>query len=412
MRSVVRAVVPLVLAAATASSAAPDPPRRVTEGEAVRLFLEQSPLARLVSIEADAARAGASLAIDPANPVAAYQIEDAAGVRDEFLTIQQELPVTGWRGLIRERASAASSAAGLRGVHDLRDATFSLRAAVHEVLYRDRVVGILEGVDRVMEEIVERIRAREAEGEASGYDVLRAEQEADEIRMEYGRARGEAAAARARFGSFFDPSLGMAAAGIDGDLSPPAAPGSLQEAVAVAMQERSDLRALREETREQEFARRAASRLRIPEPVVSGGFKRVDAPGESDTGFVAAVMVPLPFFDPGRYEAARTRAVAGRVEARREILEREIRAQVEAAFAREEAARETAVRFEERVGQRAEAARHIARLAYEEGETGILELVDAIRTSLRMEWQALTVRHEARRARIELERAIGREVIP
>ncbi len=132
----------------------------------------------------------------------------------------------------------------------------------------------------------------------------------------------------------------------------------------------------------------------------------------SDTGFVASLMVPLPVFDRGKFAAARANAAWGQVELRQEILKREIRGEVESALVRAQAAREAAERFGAQVEQRAGELRRIARLTYDEGERGILELLDAIRTSLRMELQALAARHEAKREEIELSRVMGREVLP
>ncbi len=94
------------------------------------------------------------------------------------------------------------------------------------------------------------------------------------------------------------------------------------------------------------------------------------------------------------------------------MQEREIRAEVESAHVRARAAREAAERFGDQVEQRAGELRRIAQLAYDEGEKGILELLDAFRTSLRMELQALATRHEAKREQIELNRVMGREARP
>ena len=93
-----------------------------------------------------------------------------------------------------------------------------------------------------------------------------------------------------------------------------------------------------------------------------------------------------------------------------ESLEREIRAEVESALVRAKATRMVAVQFGDQVERRAGELRRIARIAYDEGEKGIVELLDAIRTSLRMELQALASRHEARRRQIEFNRVMGLEV--
>ena len=125
------------------ASTAVEPSGSITEADAVRLFLDESPQARLISLRAEAAGAGASIGIQVANPSVTYQIEDAFGVRDEFLIFQQELPITGRRSLLHDRAAAVSAAAGLLGRRDLQDATYSLRLAFYDVLYRAGVLEIM-----------------------------------------------------------------------------------------------------------------------------------------------------------------------------------------------------------------------------------------------------------------------------
>ncbi|MHC4140447.1 MAG: TolC family protein [Planctomycetota bacterium] len=394
------------------ASASLAPTRAITEADAVRIFLDESPQARLVSLNAEAAGAELSTGTEVSNPSVAYQIEDAAGVRDEFLTFHQDLPITGRRSLLRERAAAASAATELLGERELQDAAYSLKNAFYDVLYRDRVVTLLRRGEEELERTVEVLRERERQGEGSGYDVLRAEQEMTELQLDLGMAKAASTASRARFGSFLDETLGTESAAFEGDFSLARSSLTADEAVAMALVERTDLLALQEEARREELESRAARRERFPEPTLSAGWKRVEAVGESDTGFVASLMVPLPVFDRGKFAAARANAASGQIELRREILEREIRADVESALARAQAAREAAERFGDQVEWRAGELRRIAQLAYDEGEKGILELLDAFRTSLRMELQALDARHEAKRGQIELHRVMGREVRP
>ena len=386
--------------------------RAITEADAIRIFLDESPQARLVSLNAEAVGAELSIGAEVSNPSVAYQIEDAAGVRDEFLTFQQKLPITGRRSLLRERAAAASAAAVLLGEGDLQNATYSLKTAFYDVLYRNSVVEILRRGDEELERTVEMLRERERQGEGSGYDVLRAEQEMVELQLDLGRAEAASTVSRARFASFFDESLEMGSAAIKGDFSLAGSSLTADKAVAMALVERTDFLAFQEEARRLELELRAARRQRFPEPTLSAGWKRVEALGMSDTGFVASLMVPLPVFDRGKFAATRAKAASGQVEQQREILERVIRADVESALARAQAAREAAERFGDLVERRAGELRRIAHLAYDEGEKGILELLDAFGTSLRMELQAVAARHEAKREQIELNRVMGREVRP
>jgi len=322
------------------------------------------------------------------------------------------LPITGRRSLLRERAAAASAATELLGKHDLQNAAYSLKIAFYDVLYRDSVVKMIRDSEEELEGTVEMLRERERQGESSGYDVLRAEQETVELQLNLGRAEAASTVSRARFGSFFNESLGMESAAIEGDFSLVDSSLTADEAVAMALLERADFLALEEEARRQKLELRAARRQRFPEPTLSAGWKRVEAAGMSDTGFVASLMVPLPVFDRGKFAATRASAASEQVELRREIVKREIRADVASALARAQAAREAAERFGGQVERRAGELRRIARLAYDEGEKGILELLDAYRTSLRMELQVLAARHEAKREQIELNRVTGREVLP
>jgi cobalt-zinc-cadmium efflux system outer membrane protein len=53
----------------------------------------------------------------------------------------------------------------------------------------------------------------------------------------------------------------------------------------------------------------------------------------------------------------------------------------------------------------------IARAAYQEGEIGILELLDAYRVSLQSRLRSLDLASAARQAEIELERVVGEPVL-
>ena len=384
----------------------------VSEPEAIRMFLEQSPQARRVVVIERAVDAELRVDTRVANPSVAYQVEDAAGVRDEFLTFQQELPITGRRGLLDDRAELAASAAAMGAEGDLRSDVYALKQAFSDVLYRQQAVETLREGGGLLERTVEILTDREREGEASGYDVLRAEQEWADLRIAIAEAEAALSAARSRFGSFFDPVLNMEAASLQGDLGPNGSLPDAGQATDIALAQRLDLRSLSAERERLDLEYRAARRQRFPEPALTAGWKRTEALGLSDTGYIAAVTVPLPIFNRGRLESARAEAAGERVELETEILTRQIRSEVQAAVAREHAAREAAERYGHDIAQRAVELNRIATLKYDEGESGILELLDAHRTSLTMRLRALAALYAAKVAEIDRNRAMGNEVKP
>jgi cobalt-zinc-cadmium efflux system outer membrane protein len=381
-----------------------------TESDAIALFLEASPQAQQVPVIERSANAANRVEAPVANPEIGYLLEDSAGVREEFLTYQQRLPITGRRGLIRDSADSAGSAARLAAERDLWAAASRVREAFYEVLYQERVFDRRRQGEEHLQHVVEILAKREHEGEGSGYDLLRAEQELAQIEIATSQAEAELAVARSRFGAFFDSERKMESARLEGDLHPTEVLPEPEEAIGRALSQRADLRALRAEAQSLDLGRKAARRRRYPEPTLIAGWKRAEALGLVDNGFVAGLTVPLPIFDRGQVTAARAEADLERAELEIEIREREIRGEVQAALARERAARRVADRHGEEILLRAGELRRIAELAYEEGEAGILELLDAYRTSLATELRGLAVRYEAKRAEIDRDRAIGVEV--
>lgn len=411
MESSWRASVALVSAVLSASIA-PASSSAMTEAAAIRIFLEQSPQARRVPLVERSVDAALRIETRVANPDVAYLVEDAAGVREEFLTFQQELPITGRRGLLNERAEIAAAAAGLTAERDLQDEVFDLKRSFHEVLYRERVLERLRQGAELLEQTVEILEEREREGEGAGYDVLRTQQELTELRITTIAAAATLAAVRARFGSFYDPGLNMETARLEGDLTPADPVPEVEQAARQALEQRLDLQSLSADRERLDLERRAARRRRFPEPVLTAGWKRIEARGLSDTGYVVALSVPLPIFDRGRFESTRATAEGERIELETEILTRRIRAEVQSAVARERAARKVAQLYGDDAERRAVELSTIARMKYDEGESGILELLDAHRTSLTTQLRVLAARYEAKIAEIDRDRIVGNEVKP
>lgn len=408
----VRAVILVVLLVAPAAPVALAADAAVTEADALRLFLEGSPQARAVPLAAEAAGAAARAGTLLANPTVGYQVEDVAGVRDEYLTFQQAIPISGRRRVLREGSDAASAAARLAATRELQVDAHALRLAFSEVLYRQAALASLRRGLELLEDAVRSIRLREQEGESSGYDVLRAEQALAELRAETATQEAGLAEVRARFGSFFEPSLRMDQAALLGELATTSEPPALDAAIEEALARRADVMAVASQAAFRDAELRAARRQRVPEPTVAAGWKQTEALGVSDTGYIASVVLTLPLFDHGQIETARASAAQGRLEAEGEVLRRQVRAEVQAAVARERAAQQVLASVGPDGGRRAEELRRIAQLNYDEGETGILDLLDAHRAALQSELRSLAARYEARSAEIERQRAIGIEVTP
>ena len=174
---------------------------------------------------------------------------------------------------------------------------------------------------------------------------------------------------------------------------------------------RAELRALQQSAQRATAEAEAARRARLPAPTVFGGLKRADVETDArrERGGVFGVTVGIPLFDTGSREAARWSAEGARVAAEREAIERRIHGEI--AGAMEVLSLRQAALTQEQPQAASELAQ-IAEVAYREGEVGILELLDAVRTASRARTRAIDIRLEARLAQIALERVVGEPLWP
>ena len=176
-----------------------------------------------------------------------------------------------------------------------------------------------------------------------------------------------------------------------------------------ALSARAELRALQRAADRAGLEADAARRARLPEPVIGGGLKRADGEPGDRRGAVFGVTAAVPLFDTGNRDAARWTAERTRAEAARTAIERGIRTDIIRAT-QALAMRQAALARE--VESEADELTAIADVGYREGELGILELLDAVRTAARARMRALELQLDARLAQIDLERAVGDDLWP
>jgi len=371
-----------------------------TEREMVDLILRDGPQARAIRAGAEVTRREQLARLAYPNPGVMYSREGAGFT--EFLQVEQSLPIFGVRAAFSRAGVAATAAAEAD-----RDARlWTLRAdaasAVARLIAEQDRLQAAESHARDVERLIDVLRTREREGEGSRFDRLRAEQELRDARQSVTSAAVAVADARAAISSLLprDTPLGR----ITGAPGPQQATAPLNTLIARATSMRAELRALQRVGDRADREAEAARRARLPTPTVFGGLKRADNESSRERGGVIGVNVSLPLFDSGGREAARWAAERARVDAERTALEDQIRAEVTRAF-ETLALRQVAV-SEDQASAGDELMR-IAEVAYREGDMGILELLDAVRTASRASIRSLEIRLDARLAQIALERAVG-----
>jgi cobalt-zinc-cadmium efflux system outer membrane protein len=381
-----------------------------TEREIVELIVRDGPQARAIRAEAEVTRREQLARLAYPNPAVTWSREGAGFT--EFFQAEQSLPLFGVRASLARAGVAATAAAEAdRDVRLWQLRTEAGAAVARLVAEQERAASATTQIGEI-ERLIEILRTREAEGEGSRFDRLRAEQELRDIRQQATAASAAVAEARATL-------TGLLPAGIVVTTIAPATPSgtasqvptvpSVDALIARATSARAELRALTQATQQATSEAEAARRARLPAPTVFGGLKRADNDDSRERGGVFGVTVGIPLFDRGGRDAARWSAEGERVAAERAATERRIHSEI-AGAAEVLALRQAALAQEDQAS--AKELAQIAEVAYREGEVGILELLDAARTAARARDRAIDIRLDARLAQIALERVVGEPLWP
>jgi outer membrane protein, heavy metal efflux system len=381
----------------------------ITESELLAQLRGDHPRIQAARAPVDVARADVLVAGRWPNPRVTFNREAVSGVTEHMVMVAQPLPITGRRGLDVQAATARVAASALRSDDQVRRIRADARLAFAELwATQARERELSQTVER-LGELAGWLAKREAAGDAAGFDRLRAEREVVDVEASRGIAATERARAQVVVAGFMAPTVAagsVAAAGPSPQELP--LPG-VDALMARAESTRGDLVALAREGDAAMLAERSAGRRAFPEPEVVGGTKTSNALG-GDVGSIVSLHITVPLFDRGHPEQAAAQARARQARADADVLRQAIRAQITAWRAAVVERRGIAARYRAALVAGADQIERIARVSYEAGERGILEVLDAHRSASNARVRQAELDAAVREAEIELEFVSGWEI--
>jgi len=381
----------------------------LSERDALARLSPDSPRARAIRTGVDVARAEVLNAGRWPNPRVTVDREAVAGVSEVLATVLQPLPITGRRQLEKEAATTAVDAAGHRADEELRRLKADLRLAYADLMAAQIRERELTRARERLETLTGMLAKREAAGDAAGFDYLRAEREVLDIDADRLVAAADRATAQARLAGFFAPATDVSTLVVEERVDHLGELPSQEALVERAYQARGEMLALQKDLDAARLSLEAADRRRIPEPEVVGGIKSSSV-GIGDIGSVIGVQATIPLFDSGKPEKALAQARAQQATARLDALRVSTAADVAVARAAVVERRRTAERYRTSALTNSGEIERIAQVSYDAGERGILELLDAYRTSSSARVRLAALDASVRRAEIELEFVSGWEI--
>ena len=382
----------------------------ISEADALARLSTDSPRVRAIRASVELARADVLTAGRWPNPRASYNRESVSGVTENMFTVTQPLPLSGRRGLEVDAAAALAEARSKRADEEIRRVRADLRSAYADLVSAQvRESALSRSLDR-LRELADLLAKRESAGDAAGYDRLRADREVMDVEGEWSQARADRARAQAALAAFFaDQGDPMTLVAVVPDVSKRPVLPALEELLNQAATVRGEPAALRQEIESAKFAERAASRRVIPDPEIIAGTKSSNF-GGGDVGSVFSVHATLPLFDRAQPEHAMAEARLAHAEASAAAFQTALRAQITAMRAVVLERREAADRYRTTATQGSDVLERIARVSYDAGERGILELLDAYRSGASARVRSAALDAAVRQAEIELEFVSGWEI--
>ena len=403
----------------------------LTEAAAVQRVMARPDLKQLWTLpeaQAQAQRTEAGLWANPSLGASREHPNGPTGPRreDSFLLIQP-VDLSGRRGLRKQAGDLRLKAA--EGDRDAIRAELvqRVRLTFHQtLLHQERLKRLDAAVDRVSR-LAGALEHQETAGEASGAERRRAQRELDGLRARLAQERAAFLRAQEQLkvqaqweaeagAEAHLPKVGPQGAAqevrreeqapvLEGSLVPEAPP-PLDE-ILKALPEAPTQRSSQQEAKALGLEARASRRW-MPELNLGAGVKRWEEGGLKGSGAVFSLGVTLPAWNRGQAQRQRTEAEARAAQTRASLAKDETLAEAKALWREVSdlgtAAREILARAVEDTPKLLKGAD----ASFDAGETSLFELLDVQRSALDTDLQALDLAFAARRARLDLDRLLGR----
>ncbi len=376
----------------------------LTLGEAERIFLEsnlelQAKRAELPRYDAEAL--GAALLPNPSFSYRIESVEDGDRETEQIYALSMPMDFIWKRTWKRNVAEKRRDARRLMYEQDKADALFVLRDTYYKILLLRQNEKTLKDFLGKFGEFEETTRERFDAGDVPELDIIKLSAERSRIVRRIRAAQSEADVETNKLALMLNIEGGELVC--SGSLTFVPLRLTIDELLARAVRERADVRASEAAADSSRANLTLAEREALPAVGIEAGYKTVTG---GFKGFVLGVLVPLPIFNRNQSGVASATAELNSELTAYELRRTTASYEVKTIYGR-------LSRIEDRVrdieGQLAPSREvtSITRVAYEEGESSLLDVLDAVRSEIEIQMEYHAAVHDHMTAVSELERATG-----
>lgn len=338
------------------------------------------------------------------NPTASFSNEDLGLSSERYFNLTQRVDFLWQSGPRNRSADARARMAQSEFKADSARIVLEMKQVFVAAWKGIQIVDAFSEADSVFDALVADASARVAEGDLASYDLRRLRVARATTKQRLTEAELSLADAERRLGSLVsrDRSISRIGALPPADDVPEvtAALGFLDEAIA----RRPELDGARAITEALEATASLVGRSRLEGVGLTGGFKQQS---DGRDGLFLGLQMSVPLFDRRGGAMAAACADIDKSRSDFELLRLSIQRGAALAEARLRATSQQRILLDESGIGESEELLTVARIAYAEGEIGIVEVVDAVDAFLEARLLANSIRTAEWRAFFELEHAIG-----
>ncbi|PTQ89636.1 TolC family protein [Agitococcus lubricus] len=380
----------------------------ITEQEAIKQALSRPMIAIAEKSDIEAAQQTVNEVSLWPNPMVSIERTQVSGDegRNTELTyqIEQTFDISGHRRL--EKKAAQQHLMSVKALQqDQRQAIIlEVRQVFLELLYQQQLQEIYQKWQIRLNQAQQTIQKLVKAGEVSGYDSRRLQQELLTASTQSAQIQAEIVLLQHRLaGLTFAQTANELT--VTGHLLPLSLP-DLKE-LQQKLNNRSDLAAMDAQINALSHQAEAAGLNKIPDISLGIGQKRISTPTGSSDGISLSLAMPLPVFNQAKTRQLKFLSEADSLRAKRDLRYQQANSVLIGQWQQLEHLAKAAIALRENAMGNAERLSTIAQAAYQAGEVGVLELLDAYRGELSTVQSIITLEYQASLARVTLDSLVG-----
>lgn len=375
--------------------------------DAERLFIENNLDIRAKKIELQKSDAAILDAKTLPNPSARYSLESLKnGDREteETYSVSQEVDVTGKRSRRIDAARKSREATELSLNHEIAGLLLQMKQSFYKVLFLKENEKAFSGIAAVFSDVEEKTGARVKAGDASEAVLMKLTSEKKKIIRGLDALRTDLNAEKRRLALLLN--IRPADFDISGEFAYKPLTLRSGELTELAQRNRFDIKSQDKTVEAAEALLAASKKEALPSVDLEAGYKKRTG---GFNGFIFGVSIPVPLFNRNQGGIARGQAELEQQKVTYEALKKTAAFEVDLLFDKIAFLK---TRIADLSGQ-IETSRELTKIAgisYEEGETALLDLLDAVRSEKELVVEKNTAVYDYWAARFELDKAVGAKV--